>query len=190
MAESMTLAPRMAEGPRSTLTRARTRTGPAREATRARRRGFWRRRGSARRRRREGRPRRTRVPGAAARTWRWVKPRAATLEEGHAARAATRVRIPRADDAVHEGRSAAAGEVGARNARGARARVSDAACVAGDACIVDRLALGARGGGARPGMRRRTKIDPRRIGSRDIQEVTSCLERRGRTTNILLPVRR
>ena len=64
-----------------------------------------------------------RVPGAAAKTWRWVKPRAATLEEGHAARAATRVRRPRADDAVHEGRSAAAGEVGARNARGrARAR--------------------------------------------------------------------
>ena len=89
---------------------------------------------------------------------------------GHAARAATRVWIPRADDAVHEGRSAAAGEVGARNARGARARVSDAAGVAGDACIVDRLALGARGGGARPGMRRRTKIDPRRIGSRDFQE--------------------
>ena len=65
----------------------------------------------------------TRVPGAAARTWRWVKPRAATLEEGHAARAATRVRIRargrRGPRGAERGRGRGRG---AERARGARAR--------------------------------------------------------------------
>ena len=151
----------------STLTRARTRTGRG-GGTRARRRGF-RGGGGVR----GGAPGRataaTRAPGAAARTWRWGQTARGDARGGtRGARAATRVRRARGRRGPRGARTRPRAKNGARNARGARARVSDAAGVAGDACIVDRLALGARGRCASGISAPDEDSSSRRIGSRDL----------------------